>query len=120
MVWWLIARLRGGEDGFTAVFSRLRVAHKAIGMHLLQGLIILVWMIPGMIVMGLSMLPVMRAESADAAMSAMNGTLFLLYAGLILMAVLGIQAALRSPWARRSWRIIRKNGCWAAFGKAGS
>ena len=101
MTWWLISRLRGGEEGFSAVFSRLRVAHKAVGLHVMKALILLAWMIPGIIVMTLSMLPSMNAAPASLAYSAVSGYVFLSYAGMLLMAVLGIQAALRLAMAEK-------------------
>lgn len=44
---WIMDRLRGQSGPVSTVFCRLRIFHKAIGLHLWVTLKILLWMVPG-------------------------------------------------------------------------
>ena len=79
MTHWLLLRLRKKEAGVDTVFSRLPVFLKSIGLHLLTALKTLLWMLPG---------------AAVSMLSVTTGSM-LIYAGMGIMLVLGVMAALR-------------------------
>ncbi len=102
MIHWLLGRLRKneGDEGFPTVFSRLNISHKAMGLLLTKALMIGLWMLPGMVLTGLSVLPLRNAGPTNAEiLSAMNTSMILVYGGLAVMAVPGIMAALRLAMA---------------------
>lgn len=94
MTRWILARLREQESPFSAVFSRLRISHKAIGLRLLIALKVLLWMLPGAALMIGGALLLSRSAVTDAA-SALNAVTMLSWVGMIAMAVPGVMAAFR-------------------------
>ena len=54
MAHWTLERLRGQELPVSAVFSRLRIFFRSIGLRLLIALKVFLWMLPGMAVSFLS------------------------------------------------------------------
>lgn len=97
MTHWLLLRLRKKEAGVDTVFSRLPVFLKSIGLHLLTALKTLLWMLPGAAVSMLSVIPLLGARGGDneAVYSALTTGSMLIYAGMGIMLVLGVMAALR-------------------------
>ena len=59
---WTLERLRGQELPVSAVFSRLRIFLKSIGLRLMVVLKVLLWMLPGIAALLLSMIPLFRAD----------------------------------------------------------
>ncbi len=97
MTAWLLGRLRGQEDtGVTAVFSRMNLFLKGIGLRLYIALRIFLAMLPGAAVSLLSFVVLLRNTGAGQLEPAVLSAFFgLQTTGLIAMAVLGIMAALR-------------------------
>ena len=93
---WALERIRGAELPVTAVFSRLRIFLKGIGLRLFIVWKVLLWMLPGIAVSLLALLPVLNARPASAAelVSAANTSILLMYAGMIVMLVLGVMGFL--------------------------
>ena len=94
---WTLDRIRGAEEPVSAVFSRLNIFFKGVGLRLLIALKILLWMLPGIAVMGLSMVLLIRADvsSREAVLSAANTSIMLVWFGMLLMMVLGVMGFLR-------------------------
>ena len=100
MLNWVLMRLKNQEAGVATVFSRLRVAHKSIGLHLLVVFKILLWMLPGAAVSFLSLIPLSGriATQAEALSALRTGSAFI-YLGMGLMIVPAVMAALRYAMA---------------------
>ena len=94
---WMLMRLRGQEDpGVSAVFSRLSVFLKGIGLRLMVSLRILLYLLPGIAVYALSFVPLFTADRSSriSVLSSANTSLSLVPVSLIVIAVLGIIGAL--------------------------
>ena len=93
---WTLERLRGQELPVSAVFSRLRIFLKSIGLRLMVVLKVLLWMLPGIAALLLSMIPLFRADpgSTEAVYSAANTSIHLVYISMIVMTVLGVMGYL--------------------------
>ena len=96
MIHWILDRLRGEEEPVSTVFSRLGIFLKSIGLRLLISLKILLWMLPGIAVSALSLLPLLnaRSQSREEILSAANTSTVLLYLGMLVMLVLGVMGYL--------------------------
>ena len=96
MTHWTLERLRGQDLPVSAVFSRLRIFLKSIGLRLLIVLKVLLWMLPGLAVFLFSVIPLMRANPGNSSelVSAVNISFHLVSAGMIAMAVLGVMGYL--------------------------
>ena len=96
MTHWTLERLRGQDLPVSAVFSRLRIFLKSIGLRLLIVLKVLLWMLPGRAVFLFSVIPLMRANPGNSGelVSAVNISFHLVSAGMIAMAVLGVMGYL--------------------------
>ena len=98
MVAWLIGRLRQREDpGVTAVFSRIRLFGKGIGLRLYVALRVLLFMLPGVALYAASLLPLWLSDASSriSVLSAANTSMGLMSAALIATAALGVVCALR-------------------------
>jgi len=93
---WVLLRLRGQEAGFSTVFSLLRYTFKSIGLRLLLTLKIALWMLPGT---ALSLVSLLLLRGNEVSSFGLIASSALMYAGAILMAVLGIMAYLRYAMA---------------------
>ena len=92
---WLMDLLHGEEQPVNAVFSRLRLFLKAIGLQLLIILKVLLWTLPCLAVMFIVMLPVLRAGTTQAQLDAMTAVQGMSFLPMLLMIVPGVIAALR-------------------------
>lgn len=90
---WTLDRLRGAEEPVSTVFSRLHIFFRSIGLRLYIVLRVLLWMLPGIAVTVAAILPLYNATAADAA-SVLNGSIWMIWLGMILMTVLGVMAYL--------------------------
>ena len=101
MTHWTLERLRGQDLPVSAVFSRLRIFLKSIGLRLLIVLKVLLWMLPGLAVFLFSVIPLMRANPGNSGelVSAVNISFHLVSAGMIAMAVLGVMGYLHYAMA---------------------
>ena len=93
---WLINRLRGLDDPVSAVFCRMKLFLKAIGLQLMIILKVLLWMLPGIAVMIATMIPLFRAGDTQAQLAALQSGYSMTLPILHLIAVPGVMAALRS------------------------
>ena len=99
---WVMNRLRGKEEPVFAVFSRLRMFFKALRLHLWILLKILLWMLPGVGLMLLILVPMLLtgrgSAPVDTASVARIETdallLFIEVLALNVIAAMGIPAAL--------------------------
>ena len=92
---WILERLRGQELPVSAVFSRLRIFHKSIGLRLFIVFKVFLWMLPGIAVTAASVIPVLTADRTyDSLVSAANTSTSIIYAGTILMFVLAVMGYL--------------------------
>ncbi len=98
---WLINRLRGqAPEPVTKVFCRAPQFFKAIWLQIMIIFKVFLWMLPGIGVMVLAMLPVYNAENNTAALaSAMNLSQGLMLPDMVVMAIPGVMAALRYAMA---------------------
>lgn len=96
MAHWILERLRGQELPVSAVFSRLGIFVKSIGLRLFIVLKVFLWMLPGCAVFLLSVLPLLRAgqKTTDELLSAANLSITFIYLGMIVMVVLGVMGYL--------------------------
>ena len=96
MTHWTLERLRGQVLPVSAVFSRLRIFLKSIGLRLLIVLKVLLWMLPGIAVFLFSVIPLLRANPGSTAelSSAADISFHLMSAGMIAMIVLGVMGYL--------------------------
>ena len=92
---WLMDLLHGQEQPVNAVFSRMRLFLKAIGLQLLIILKVILWTLPGLAVMFIVMLPVLRAGTTQAQLDAMTAVQGMSFLPMLLMIVPGVIAALR-------------------------
>ena len=92
---WLMDLLHGQEQPVNAVFSRMRLFLKAIGLQLLIILKVILWTLPGLALMIIVMLPVLRAGSSQAQAEALAATQAMTFLPMLLMIVPGVIAALR-------------------------
>ena len=92
---WLMDLLHGQEQPVNTVFCRMRLFLKAIGLQLLIILKIILWALPGLAVMIVVMLPVLRAGSSQAQAEALAAVQGLSLLPALLMIVPGVIAALR-------------------------
>ena len=92
---WLMDLLHGEEQPVNAVFSRMRLFLKAIGLQLLIILKVILWTLPGLAVMFIVMLPVLRAGTTQAQLDAMTAVQGMSFLPMLLMIVPGVIAALR-------------------------
>ena len=93
---WTLERLRGVDLPVSAVFSRLRIFLKGIGLRLFVSLKVLIWTLPGVALSLLSLIPLFRADPAvsESLISAVSMSMNGMYAGMILALVLGIMCFL--------------------------
>ena len=98
MTAWLLGRLRKEEDpGVVGVFCRGRLFLKAIGLRLYVFFRIFLWMLPGVALLLLASLPVLLSggSSRISQLNAVNTTLSLYSAAMIVTMILGAVAALK-------------------------
>lgn len=89
--------LRGEEDALIGtVFSRKNCFFKAIGLNIMITLRIILWMLAGFAVEVLGMVLMLSTPE-----SMFGVGMFVMYAGMIVMAVLGIRAAMHYAMATR-------------------
>ena len=93
---WTLERLRGQELPVSAVFSRLRIFFKSIGLRLLIMLKVLLWTLPGLAVFLFSVVPILRAnpQTTEELISAANTGIHFVYLGMIAMMALGVMGFL--------------------------
>ncbi len=89
---WMMKRLRGEEGTFTDVFSRTRLFLKAMGLRLYVTLRIFLFMLPGVVLSVLSLLPLWLADSSSrlSVLSAANTSMGLTTVSSFAMAILGV------------------------------
>lgn len=94
---WTLDRIRGEEEPVSTVLSRLGIFLKGIGLRIMTALRVLLWMLPGVAVFVLAMIPLWRADasSAQSVLSAANTSMMLMYFALLAMLVLGLMGYLR-------------------------
>ena len=94
---WTLDRIRGEEEPVSAVFSRLSIFLKGIGLRLMIALKVLLWMLPGIAVFLAGLIPLYTTDfaSREAALSAANTSLLIMYAAMMAMLVLGLMGYLR-------------------------
>ena len=98
MVAWLEKLLRKEEAGdVTAVFSRMRLFLKGIGLRLYVALRVFLWMLPGVALNAAAFLPLWLSDrgSRISVLSAANTSMGLQTAAMVVTAALGIMAALK-------------------------
>jgi uncharacterized membrane protein len=94
---WALDRLRGLSEPVSAVFSRLPVFLKSIGLRLLITLKVILWMLPGVGVSLLYLIPLNNARNVTSeaeVYAAVNSSIRLLYVGIFVMIILGVFAYL--------------------------
>ena len=96
MAYWTLERLRGQELPVSAVFSRLRIFFRSIGLRLLIALKVFLWMLPGMAVSFLSIVLLLRSDpgTTEELLSAASTSIHFVYLGIIVMIVLGVMGYL--------------------------
>ena len=92
---WLTDLIRGQEQPVGTVFSRMRYFFRAIGLQLMIILKVILWMLPGIAVSVLLLLPAFRAGTADAQMAALEQAERYYLLPLLLTVIPGVMAALR-------------------------
>lgn len=92
---WLMDLLRGDERPVSAVFCRMRLFFKAIGLQLLVILKVFLWMLPGIAVMAFAVYPAFTAGSVDEQIAVLQRSQDLSLPLMLLMIVPGVMAALR-------------------------
>ncbi len=87
---WMLKRLRGREGSFTDVFSRGRLFLKGMGLRLYVTFRIFLFMIPGLVLSVLSMLPLWTADTSSriAVLSSVNTAMTLATVSSVATAVL--------------------------------
>ncbi len=87
---WMLKRLRGQEGSFADVFSRVRLFLKAMGLRLYTALRIFLFMLPGLALSVLSMIPVWTADTTSriAVLSSVNTAMGLATVSSIVTLVL--------------------------------
>ena len=93
---WTLERVRGQELPLTAVFSRLHIFMKSIGLRLFIVMKVALWMLPGIAVFLAAMFLLYRADPAGAQnlFSSAGISISLIYFSMILMIVLGVMSYL--------------------------
>ncbi len=91
---WMLKRLRGQEGTFSDVFSRVRLFLKGMGLRLYTAFRIFLFMLPGLALSILSMIPVWTVDTSSriAVLSSINMAMTLATAssmGMIVLCVLG-------------------------------
>ncbi len=101
MYHWMMMRLRGEEGTVSVVFSRLKLFLKGMGLRLYITLMVFLFMLPGVALSVLSLLPLWTADSSSriAVLSSANTSMGLMGASGIVMGVLGVMAALKYSMA---------------------
>ncbi len=96
MYHWMLQRLAGQNAGYSTVFSRMRLFLKSIGLRLYVALRIFLYMLPGVALSVLSLLPVWTANAGSQIelMTSLNTAMTLMTLSSIVMLALGIFAAL--------------------------
>ena len=92
---WLMELLRGQEEPVSAVFSRMRLFFKAIGLQLLVILKVLLWMLPGIAVMAFAAYPAVTAGTQELQLAALMRFQNMSLPIMLLMIIPGVMAALR-------------------------
>ena len=94
---WTLDRIRGQEEPVATVFSRLSIFFKGIGLRLLIALKVFLWTLPGLAVVVLTMVFVFRADlsTQEAQRSVAQTAVMFIWAGMLLMLVLGAMEFLR-------------------------
>ena len=93
---WLLDRLQGLEQPVSAVFSRIRLFLKAIGLQLLIVLKVLLWMLPGFAAAAASLIPLLRAGGTQQELlTALQTSNSLMFPVMLLLIIPGGMAALR-------------------------
>lgn len=98
MVHWLLQLLRKQEAGdVSAVFSRIGLFFKGIGLRLYVALRVFLWMLPGLALNAAAFLPLWLSDSSSriSVLSAANTAMGLQSAAMIVTVALGIMAALK-------------------------
>ena len=98
MVHWLLELLRKQNAGdVTAVFSRIGLFFKGIGLRLYVALRVFLWMLPGLVLNVAAFLPLWLSDSSSriSVLSAANTAVGLQSAAMIVTVALGILAALK-------------------------
>ena len=93
---WVLDRIRGAEEPVSAVFSRVRLFLKSVGLRLFIALKVLLWMLPGIAVCLLAVIPLTRADlsSSSSMLSAAQTSIYMMYGGMAVMLVLGVMGYL--------------------------
>ncbi|MBR2823724.1 MAG: DUF975 family protein [Clostridia bacterium] len=102
MIHWLQATLRKEPAGeVSAVFSRIGLFGKAIGLRLYVALRVFLWMLPGMGLMAASLLPLWLSDSSSriSVLSAANTAYGLQSVSMIVAIVLAVMAYLKYAMA---------------------
>ncbi len=96
MYHWMHLRLRGEEGEVSVVFSRLRLFWKGMGLRLYITWRVFLWMLPGVAVAVLSLVPVWTADASSSIsiLSAVQTSTGLMSVSSIAMLVLGVMGAL--------------------------
>ena len=95
MAKWLMDLLRGQEQPVTAVFCRMRLFFRAIGLQLLIILKVILWMLPGIAAMTAALWPLSGAVTQEAQLAVLERAQGISLPLMLLMAVPGVMAALR-------------------------
>ncbi len=97
MYHWMQLRLQGEEGEVSVVFSRLRLFWKGMGLRLYTTWRVFLWMLPGVAVAVLSLVPVWTADASSSIslLSAMQTSSGLMSVSSIAMVVLGVLGALQ-------------------------
>ena len=98
MTAWLLGRLRKQEDpGVTGVFSRMNLFFRGIGLRLYVAWRVFLFMLPGVALSALSLLPLWLSDSSSriSVLSAVNTSMGLQSAAVIATGVLGVIAAMK-------------------------
>ena len=98
MIHWLLTRLRKQEAGDVgAVFSRIGLFLKGIGLRLYTAWRVFLWILPGLALIAAAWLPLWLSDSSSriSVLSAANTSMRLQSVAMIVTFVLGIMAALK-------------------------
>ena len=98
MVNWMLMRLRKQEAGdVSAVFSRMSVFFKGIGIRLYVAFRVFLWTLPGLALGAAAVLPILLSDrtSSISLLSAANTAAGIEYAAVAVTAALGVTAMLR-------------------------
>ncbi len=89
---WMMGRLRGKEGTLSDVFSRKKLFFRAMGLRLYVTLRIILFMLPGIVLSVLSMVPVWTADTSSriAVLSSLNTAMSLATVSSIVTVVLAV------------------------------